>query len=118
MTAENLLASLWVITLWLVHIGFMARAVLRRHREPASRLAWVVVIAVLPLFGIIAYLLLGETNIGRRRVAKMRQVLARLPVPRNRVGCIASSKVLRHFKDDRYAPISPYPLHPDVGDQC
>ena len=81
MTAENLLASLWVITLWLVHIGFMARAVLRRHREPASRLAWVVVIAVLPLIGIVAYLLLGETNIGRHRATAMRRVLAQLPTP-------------------------------------
>jgi cardiolipin synthase len=83
MTAENLLASLWVITLWLVHIGFMARAVLRRHREPTSRLAWVVVIAVLPLFGIVAYLLLGETNIGRNRATAMRRVLAQLPTPQS-----------------------------------
>ena len=79
MTDENLLASLWMILIWLTHVVFMARAVLRRHRDPASRLAWVVVIAVLPLIGIVAYLLLGETNIGRRRVLAMRRVLARLP---------------------------------------
>lgn len=79
MTDENLLASLWMILIWLTHIVFMARAVLRRHRDPASRLAWVVVMAVLPLIGIVAYLLLGETNIGRRRVLVMRRVLARLP---------------------------------------
>ena len=74
-------ASLWMVSLWLLHVVFMARAVLRRHRDPASRFAWVVVMAVVPLLGIVAYLLLGETNIGRRRVAKMRQVLAQLPDP-------------------------------------
>lgn len=57
----------------------MARAVLRPHREPASRAAWVVVIGVLPVAGIIAYLLLGETNIGRKRVARVRKVLAAMP---------------------------------------
>ena len=72
-------ASLWMVSLWLLHVVFMARAVLRSHRDPASRLAWVVVMAVVPLLGVIAYLLLGETNIGRRRIAAMRQVLARLP---------------------------------------
>ena len=42
----------------------------RPHREPASRVAWVVVILVLPIVGILAYVLLGETSIGRRRVAR------------------------------------------------
>lgn len=79
MTESSLLASLWMVSIWLLHLVFMARAVLRSHRDPASRLAWVVVMAVLPLVGIVAYLLLGEINIGRRRVAKMRQVLAQLP---------------------------------------
>ena len=44
------------------------RAMLRPHRDPASRIAWVAVIASLPGIGMLAYLLLGETNIGRRRV--------------------------------------------------
>jgi cardiolipin synthase len=65
--------------LLLVHLGFVARAILRPHREPASRVAWVVVIAVLPVVGILAYILLGETNIGRRRVVRMRKVLAGMP---------------------------------------
>lgn len=34
---------------------------------------------VFPVLGIVAYLLLGETNIGRKRVARMREVLTRLP---------------------------------------
>ena len=78
---EHLLTALWTGLFFLVHLAFVARSILRPHREPASRVAWVVVIMVLPVAGIVAYILLGETNIGRRRVARMREVLARLPDP-------------------------------------
>jgi len=64
------------LTIWLL---VLARAVLRPHREPASRIAWVAVIAALPGVGILIYLLLGETNIGRKRVARANEVLASLP---------------------------------------
>jgi cardiolipin synthase len=63
----------------LVQIALIVRVLLRSHREPASRIAWVVVIIALPFAGIVAYILLGETSIGRRRIARMRAVLARLP---------------------------------------
>lgn len=76
---DQLLAVLWTGLFFLVHLVFVARAILRPHREPASRVAWIVVILVLPAFGIVAYLLLGETNIGRGRIARLREVLSRLP---------------------------------------
>jgi cardiolipin synthase len=63
----------------LIQIALIVRVLLRPHRDPASRIAWIVVIIVLPVLGILAYILLGETNIGRRRVARMREVLSRLP---------------------------------------
>src|ERR1700744_1679770 len=56
-----------------------ARILLRPHRDPASRIAWVVVVAVLPLFGMFAYLLLGEVNIGRNRVKRLNALLKRMP---------------------------------------
>ncbi len=62
-----------------LQIYFIIRAVLRPHREPASRLAWVVVIIVAPVVGMIAYVLFGGTNIGVRRIAKIRAALHRLP---------------------------------------
>ncbi|HWK66457.1 MAG TPA: cardiolipin synthase [Rhizobiaceae bacterium] len=62
-----------------LQIFFIIRALLRPHREPASRLAWVVAIAVAPVVGILAYVFFGETNIGRRRIARMRAALRRLP---------------------------------------
>ena len=63
----------------LVEVALIVRVLLRPHRQPASRIAWIVVIAVLPVFGILAYLLFGEVNIGRRRVARLRQVIGAMP---------------------------------------
>ena len=63
----------------LIQIVLVARVLLRPHRDPASRIAWIVVIVALPAVGILAYILLGETNIGRRRIERMHQVLSRLP---------------------------------------
>ncbi|WP_291174733.1 cardiolipin synthase [Gimesia sp.] len=67
----------------LIHISLeilvIMRVILRPHREPTSRLAWIVVVVTLPVIGILAYLLLGEVNIGRRRVARMQKVIDSLP---------------------------------------
>src|SRR5947208_16969499 len=79
MTENQVLTALWTGTYLLIQLAVIARAILRPHREPASRIAWVIVIVVLPVVGIIAYILLGETNIGRRRVSRMCAVLAAMP---------------------------------------
>ena len=63
--------------LLLVHLGVIARVILRPHRELASRAAWIVLIILLPVIGFVVYLLVGETNIGRRRVRRIHQVLTR-----------------------------------------
>jgi cardiolipin synthase len=63
----------------LIQAALIVRVLLRPHREPASRIAWIVVIMAVPLLGIMAYLLLGETNIGRSRVVKMREIISLLP---------------------------------------
>jgi len=67
------------IGLGLIWLSMIMRAILRPHREPASRLAWVMLIVGLPIVGILAYILLGETNIGKKRVAREQKVLANLP---------------------------------------
>jgi hypothetical protein len=63
----------------LLELAVIARILLRPHRDPASRIAWVVVVGVLPLIGTLAYLLLGEVSIGRRRVQRLHTVLGRMP---------------------------------------
>jgi cardiolipin synthase len=63
----------------LIQGGLIARVLLRSDREPASRLAWIVVILAVPVIGILAYALLGETRIGRRRLTRYLAARARLP---------------------------------------
>jgi cardiolipin synthase A/B len=66
----------------LTQCGLIARVLLRPNREPASRLAWSVVILLVPVMGIIAYVLLGEVRLGRHRLARYMAVRARLPLQR------------------------------------
>ncbi|MGB5265300.1 MAG: cardiolipin synthase [Polyangiales bacterium] len=79
MLTESHQSLIAIILIVVLEVAVVVRILLRPHRDPASRIAWVVVVAVLPLFGMLAYLLLGETNIGRRRVARLRAVLEGMP---------------------------------------
>jgi len=63
----------------LLELAVIVRILLRPHRDPASRIAWMVVVAAIPLLGMLAYLLLGEVNIGRHRVARLHAILDRMP---------------------------------------
>lgn len=66
--------------------ALVVRALTRPNRLPEARTAWVVVILAAPLVGLIAYLALGETDVGKKRVRRLRQAEAALdavasPVP-------------------------------------
>ena len=69
------------IILTLAEVAVLIRAILRPHRDPASRLAWAVVIVIAPLVGLIAYLLVGEARISNARRRRGREIEARLPRP-------------------------------------
>lgn len=62
-----------------LQIIFIVRALLRPHREPSSRMAWVLVIALAPVVGVVAYILFGEVNLGRKAVEQLRAAVAELP---------------------------------------
>ncbi|MCE2739496.1 MAG: cardiolipin synthase [Rhodobacter sp.] len=62
-----------------IQLGLLVRVLLRPNRDPASRIAWAVVVLALPVAGILSYLLLGETNVGKRRRQRLQQVFAGLP---------------------------------------
>lgn len=66
----------------------LVRVLTRPHREPASRLAWLAVVIAVPLLGIIAYLILGETRISGRRRERGRDVDAHLPRPSGERKCL------------------------------
>src|SRR5210317_1646341 len=73
-------AILFVLQILLLG-GTILRILLRPNRQAASRIAWIVVVLAIPLIGVIAYLLLGETNVGKKRVLRLKEVISRLPDP-------------------------------------
>ncbi len=79
----------------LIQFGLILRALLRPHREPAARIAWIVVILAVPVLGIIAYALLGETNLGRARVERLNKVMADLPKAADIPGMDAATTAAR-----------------------
>ncbi len=62
-----------------IQVVLVARVLLRPHRDPASRIAWILVILAAPFVGIVAYLFLGETSIGRKRIERLRRVSELMP---------------------------------------
>ena len=79
MNTGSFVAIMSVTVHVLIQIAVIVRILLRPHRDPASRIAWIVVVLSLPAVGILAYILVGETNIGRSRIKRMRKVLSLLP---------------------------------------
>jgi len=100
---DKLFNASLVLVLLLIWLAVLARAILRPHREPASRIAWVAVIGSMPGVGILIYLLLGETNIGRRRVARNHAVLNSLPAATP--GSFQNDRRLDPPLPDRCAPL-------------
>lgn len=65
----------------LVVVLAAAHILLRAHRQPESRAAWLLLVLALPYVGALAYLFLGRTNVGRRRVEKLKAAFHDLPAP-------------------------------------
>src|SRR4029077_7227871 len=79
MTESEVLTALWTGAFLLVHLAVIARVILRPHRGPVSRVARIVIMLVRAVIGILTYILLGETSIGRRRVSRLHAVLTGMP---------------------------------------
>lgn len=76
---------------------------LRRHREPVSRVAWLFLVTALPYIGAIAYVMLGTTSIGRKRIARLQRIWDHLPPPGDAAGMDAPDN--RADVPDDYAPL-------------
>jgi cardiolipin synthase len=48
-------------------LATMARILLRPHRDPAARIAWLVIVGTFHVAGVLGYLLVGEVRVGRSR---------------------------------------------------
>src|SRR4249919_318035 len=79
MTETEVLTALWTGAFLLIHLAVIARVILRPHREPASRVAWIVVIIVFPVIGILAYIFLGDSRIVHKHMSRLCAVLATMP---------------------------------------
>ena len=72
--------SLLLIALLVVlKLAVMVRVLLRPNRDPASRIAWMILVGTFPVIGILIYLFFGEVNIGRRRTKRLHNVLRNMP---------------------------------------
>ena len=70
----------WLVTIHvLTTLAVAVLILLRRHRTPESRAAWLLIVIALPYLGAILYILLGETDIGRKRLARLNRIEAALP---------------------------------------
>lgn len=58
---------------WLVRIALALRVILRRTPVPAT-LAWLLVLLLIPVVGWVAYAMVGENRLGRRRAARAQQI--------------------------------------------
>ncbi len=69
------------VALIAAEVVVLARAILRPQREPASRLAWIIVIIAAPILGMVAYLFFGEPWVGLSRRERCRTIDCGLPRP-------------------------------------
>jgi cardiolipin synthase len=91
-----------VISLKLVEILVVFRALLRPHREPVSRAAWIVLIAFVPVAGIVLYFLFGETHLGRKKAEELKAITKDLRLP---TGETVSNLDLENRIPEKYRPI-------------
>lgn len=87
-----------------VQVIFIGRALLRPHRQPASRVAWVAIIGALPILGVLAYIVLGETNMGRGLVSRIKAARETLPIPGKATEDLVDVERLFHLSP-RQAPL-------------
>ena len=69
------------ILLLIAEIVILLRVMLRPQREPASRIAWAIAVIVIPVGGVVAYLLLGEARISAKRRQRFAAIEHHLPHP-------------------------------------
>lgn len=72
----------------LVVAAAAAHILLRPHRQPESRAAWLILVLTLPYVGALVYLFVGQTNVGRKRVERLRAAFRDLPSPETAPGSV------------------------------
>ena len=79
--SDDLIGAVVAVGGFVIHLLTVLRAIIRPDRTPASRVAWIAAIMCLPVIGVVAYLFLGETSIGRGRTQRLCDAESRLATP-------------------------------------
>lgn len=72
---ENILGLALVVLYWLFTATVTLRVVARRNPVSVT-LSWLLVIYILPIFGAVLYLMLGELNLGKQRARRAEAMVA------------------------------------------
>lgn len=67
-----------VVIQYALVLAIAAFILIRSRGTPAVRLAWLVIVFAVPVIGVIAFLLVGEVRLGRRRGERHRLIAARM----------------------------------------
>ena len=67
-----------LVLIFLAQILTAIRVLTRPNRDATSRIAWIAFVFAFPLIGMLGYALLGETSIGRKRLARKSEALGKL----------------------------------------
>ncbi|MFD1057092.1 cardiolipin synthase [Paracoccus fistulariae] len=74
----QILRAMWASAFVLLHTALVwaliARVLIRPRLDPSTRLAWIMVIEAIPVFGILAYVLFGEVRMNHAEVQRMADV--------------------------------------------
>ena len=68
-----------LILLVLAQAAVIARVLIRKDRQPAARLAWIMVVGTVPLLGMVLYFFFGEVTIRRETLTRMERAIRILP---------------------------------------
>jgi cardiolipin synthase len=71
----QILTIISIVVYWLLVVSVTIRVVVKKNAISVS-LAWLLMIYVLPIIGVIAYFLFGELNLGRRRAERAKEMFA------------------------------------------
>ncbi|SEP88910.1 cardiolipin synthetase 2 [Basfia succiniciproducens] len=71
---DSIIAYIVPVIMWTLIVTITLRQIIKRQSSSAM-LSWLMIIYIVPVVGILAYLVLGEINLGKRRANASKQLL-------------------------------------------
>lgn len=102
---EHAITILLILHALLV-VTFTVRILLRDDLYPPGRLAWFIVLNLLPYFGCAIYFLFGEVDIGRRAIKRHKEIFDEIRAKAS--GFMGDADDVDRLIDPAYRPVSRY----------